>query len=134
MFPVMASYFATVFIYVLLPFETPSHLQWRHGQNINFLCPSLISLGILCYLYSHLSTQAESELSDTAKREALDATIAEARLQLLRNLGFSTSTQDDDPKLRALVPPFKVQLRAQTKDLLIEEELRRRKSVVFLCC
>ena len=78
-------------------------------------------------LHSYFPTQAESELSDTAKREALDATIAEARLQLLRSLGFSTSTQDDDPKLRALVPPFKVQLRAKAKDLLIEEEVRRRK-------
>jgi len=78
--------------------------------------------------------QAESELSDPAKREALDATIAEARLRLLRSLDLSASTQDDDPKLRALVPPFKVQLRAQAKELLIEEEVRRRKSVIFVCC
>jgi DnaJ homolog subfamily C member 8 len=77
-------------------------------------------------------TQAESELSDSAKREALDATIAEARLQLLRSHGFSTSTQDDDPKLRTLIPPFKLQLRAKAKDLLIEEEVRRRKWVTFL--
>ncbi|KAG2147541.1 DnaJ-domain-containing protein [Suillus clintonianus] len=76
-----------------------------------------------------LLKKAESELSDTAKREALDATIAEARLQLLRSHGFSTSTQDDDPKLRGLVPSFKVQLRAKVKDLLIEEEVRRRKAI-----
>ncbi|KAG1887005.1 DnaJ-domain-containing protein [Suillus subluteus] len=60
-----------------------------------------------------LLKKAESELSDTAKREALDATIAEARLQLLRRL----------------VPSFKVQLRAKVKDLLIEEEVRRRKAI-----
>ena len=72
---------------------------------------SLISLVYFHNIHSCFPTHAES---DTVKREALDVTIAEARLQFLCNLGFSTSTQDNDPKLRALIPPFKIQLSAGT--------------------
>ena len=73
--------------------------------------------------------QAESELSDKTKREELDALIAEARLVVLKANSLPSTTQDDDPKLKALNPPFRVQLRVKTKELLIEEEVRRRKCV-----
>lgn len=71
--------------------------------------------------------QAESELSDPAKREELDATIAQARIQLLKSLSLPPNTPEDDPKLKDLKPPYKEQFRAKSKDMLIEEELRRRK-------
>ena len=36
---------------------------------------------------------------------------------------------DDHPKLKDLKPSFKEQLRAKSKQMLIDEELRRRRSV-----
>jgi len=76
-----------------------------------------------------LLKKAESELSDKAKREELDAVINQARILILKALGFSTSTPVSDPKLKGLEPSFKVRMRAQSKELLIEEELRRRKAI-----
>lgn len=60
-------------------------------------------------------------------REELDAVIAQARILVLKALSLSTNTPADDPKLKSLKPPFKVQLRKQARDMLIEEEVRRRK-------
>jgi len=73
--------------------------------------------------------KAESELGDTAKREDLDAAINQARSTLLKGMSLPTSTPYDHPKLRDLTPPFKAQLRQKSKELLIEEELRRRRAV-----
>jgi DnaJ family protein C protein 8 len=72
--------------------------------------------------------QAESELSDKPKRDELDGVINEARSQLLKALNLPTSITDSDPRLLDLDPPFKVRLKAQSKQLLIDEELLRRKS------
>ena len=71
--------------------------------------------------------QAEGELSDKDKREELDAVIRQARLLVLKSLNLPTSTLDADPQIRTLDPPFSTQVKAQTKQLLIEEEVRRRK-------
>ncbi|EAU85582.1 chaperone regulator [Coprinopsis cinerea okayama7 len=73
--------------------------------------------------------KAESELSDKAKREELDALINQARNNVLRALSLPLSTKPDDPALKNLTPSFKVRLRAQSKELLIEEEVRRRKAI-----
>ena len=73
------------------------------------------------------ASQAESELSDTAKREELDAVINQARITVLKSLNLPTSTPSSDPKLQGLDPPFSVMLKAQSKQMLIDEELRRRK-------
>ncbi|KAH9002929.1 hypothetical protein EDB86DRAFT_96952 [Lactarius hatsudake] len=73
--------------------------------------------------------KAESELGETAKREDLDAAINQARSTLLKGLSLPTSTPDDHPKLKGLSPPFKTQLRLKSKELLIEEEVRRRRAV-----
>ena len=73
--------------------------------------------------------KAESELGDTPKREELDAAINQARSTLLKALSLPTSTPDDHPKLQGLTPPFKAQLRQKSKEILIEEELRRRRCV-----
>ncbi|KAF8920402.1 hypothetical protein CPB85DRAFT_1211641 [Mucidula mucida] len=75
--------------------------------------------------------KAESEVTDKAKREELDAIIKQARTLVLKRLTppLPASTPDNDPALRGLVPPFKVQVRAQSRELLIEEEVRRRKAI-----
>jgi DnaJ family protein C protein 8 len=77
-------------------------------------------------------TQAESDLSDKAKREELDAVINQARILVFKALSLPTTTLDSDPQLRGIDPPFRVRIRAQSKDLLIEEEVRRRKYVTIL--
>ena len=71
--------------------------------------------------------QAESELSDKTKREELDAVITQARVSLLKTLGLPNTTKDDDPKLSSLSPPWRQQMLAKSKELLIDEEVRRRK-------
>lgn len=81
------------------------------------------------FLSSNNNTQAESELSDVAKRADLDAVIMEARILLLRefNPPLPASTPDSDPALKALGKQWKVMMRAKCKDMLIDEEVRRRK-------
>jgi len=73
--------------------------------------------------------KAESELSDKSKREELDAVIQQGRSVVLKSLSLPITTLDDDPKLKGLVPTFKVRLRQESKDLLIDEEVRRRKAI-----
>lgn len=77
-------------------------------------------------------TQAESDLSDKAKREELDAVINQARILVFKALSLPTTTLDSDPQLKGIDPPFRVRMRAQSKELLIEEEVRRRKYVTIL--
>ncbi|PPQ83449.1 hypothetical protein CVT25_007040 [Psilocybe cyanescens] len=74
-------------------------------------------------------SDAESELSDKAQREELDAVINQARSIVIKALNLSVSISNSDPKLQGLDPPFKTRLRTQSKLLLIEEEVRRRKAV-----
>lgn len=80
-------------------------------------------------IQSSTETQAESELSDAPKRADLDAVILEARILLLREFTppLPPSTLDSDPVLRALGKEWKVMMRAKSKELLIDEEVRRRK-------
>lgn len=66
-------------------------------------------------------------MSDKDKREELDAVIRQARTSLLKELSLPASTPEDDDRLRDLRPSFKAQLRQKSKDLLIEEEVSRRK-------
>lgn len=77
-----------------------------------------------------VTPQAESELSEKPKREELDAVINEARNQVLKALNLPTSITDSDPRLQDLDPTFQVRVKAQSKQLLIDEELLRRKLVV----
>ncbi|PPQ99148.1 hypothetical protein CVT24_009338 [Panaeolus cyanescens] len=73
--------------------------------------------------------KAESELSDEKKREELDATIRYARNSLLKELNLPTSIPNSDPRLQDLNPSFKTRLRAHSKQMLIDEEVRRRKAI-----
>ena len=84
---------------------------------------------------SPISLQAESDLSDKAKREEFDAVITQARNMVLKALNLPTSISDSDPRLLGIEPPYKFRVRAQSKELLIEEEVRRRKFVwLFQFC
>ncbi|KAJ8072373.1 DnaJ sub C member 8 [Marasmius tenuissimus] len=76
-----------------------------------------------------LLKKAETELSDKTKREELDAIINQARMMVLKALSLPTSTRSDDAALKNLDPSYKARLRAQSKELLIDEELRRRKAI-----
>ncbi|KAF7336711.1 J domain-containing protein spf31 [Mycena venus] len=76
-----------------------------------------------------LLKKAESDLSDEAKRENIDAVIAQSRALILKSLSLPLNTPNTDPALRRLDPSFKFRMRTQTKELLIEEELRRRKAI-----
>ncbi|KAJ3570494.1 hypothetical protein NP233_g4373 [Leucocoprinus birnbaumii] len=74
--------------------------------------------------------KAESELSDKNKREELDAVINQARITVLKSLNLSASLADNDPQLRDIgEPSFKVRVRAKAKEMLIDEEVRRRKAI-----
>lgn len=77
-------------------------------------------------------TQAESELGDDKKREEVDAVMKQARVLVLRELKLPPTIDNDDERLRKLSPPFKVQLRTKAKEVLIDEEVRRRKCVVIV--
>ncbi|BGP34626.1 DnaJ sub C member 8 [Rhodotorula toruloides] len=77
-----------------------------------------------------LLKKAQTELSDPAKRKPLDETITDARMLVLRELGLPRETPDDDERLRPPklpAPDLKERVRKKTKDMLIEDELRRRR-------
>ncbi|BGP19276.1 hypothetical protein JCM10213_008206 [Rhodosporidiobolus nylandii] len=83
-----------------------------------------------------LLKKAQAELSDPEKKKPLDEVISDARMLILRAIGLPRDTPDDHEKLR---PPhmgggpgkgdedLKERVKKKTKELLIEEELRRRR-------
>jgi hypothetical protein len=40
---------------------------------------------------------------------------------------YTTSIQDSDPRLQNLKPPFEIQIRSKAKEVLVEDELARRR-------
>jgi DnaJ homolog subfamily C member 8 len=76
--------------------------------------------------------QAESDLSDAAKRAELDAIVSLARTDLLKALSLPATTPPSDPALKRLQPSWHVQVREKSKEMLIDEEVRRRKYVARL--
>lgn len=76
-----------------------------------------------------LLKKAESDLQDKAKREELDAVIKQAKNLVLKAANLPLTTEDSDLRLASLIPSFKVQMRTQSKQLLIDEEVRRRKAI-----
>lgn len=67
--------------------------------------------------------KAQAELSDEKKRERLDEAIADARMLLIRERKWTVDT----PELKS--EAFKVDWREKTKEVLIDNELRRRKQL-----
>lgn len=67
--------------------------------------------------------KAQAELSDEKKRERLDEAIADARMLLIRERKWTVDT----PELKE--EAFKRDWREKSKEVLIENELRRRKQL-----
>ncbi|KAL7006450.1 hypothetical protein EMMF5_004103, partial [Cystobasidiomycetes sp. EMM_F5] len=74
-----------------------------------------------------LLKKAETELLDVEKRKNLDRTIADARMLILRGLGVPPEAPDSHDKLRFLLPPLRERVKAKTKEIMIDDELRRRR-------
>ncbi|KAI5805144.1 hypothetical protein EDC01DRAFT_784215 [Geopyxis carbonaria] len=67
--------------------------------------------------------KAQAELSDEKKRERLDEAIADARMLLIRERKWTV----DEPELKTTA--FAKDWREKTKEVLIDNELRRRKQM-----
>jgi DnaJ family protein C protein 8 len=126
-------------------------LETRHPSNIPVTCANLYVFP--CTVIHPDKTphprapdafdilkKAEAELSDTNKRTELDAAIASARSTLLRALSLPPNIADDDPRLKnladdpkmkaqGLTTPWRIMLKEKVKEVLIEEEVRRRKAI-----
>ncbi|GJJ08578.1 hypothetical protein Clacol_002797 [Clathrus columnatus] len=76
-----------------------------------------------------LLKKAESELSDKEKRDELDAVIKQARSLLLKELSLPVTISEDDERFKTIQSSFKTNLRQKSKELLIEEEVARRKAI-----
>jgi len=76
-----------------------------------------------------LLKKAEAELSDEKKREALDAALKQARIDTLKSMNLPTTIADDDPRLQNEWTAFTEKLRLRSKQILIEEEARRRLAI-----
>ncbi|KIM73283.1 hypothetical protein PILCRDRAFT_829292 [Piloderma croceum F 1598] len=109
---------------------TPEEIKRRYRQLSLFIHPDKTPHASAPEAFDLLK-KAESELSDVAKRADLDAVIMEARILLLRefNPPLPASTPDSDPALKALGKQWKVMMRAKCKEMLIDEEVRRRKAI-----
>jgi DnaJ family protein C protein 8 len=68
--------------------------------------------------------KAQDELMDDKKRESLDSLISAARKEVIKEQAIDEKTAAD----YLVSPKFWTDVRAKTKDFLIEEELRRRKA------
>jgi DnaJ family protein C protein 8 len=67
--------------------------------------------------------KAQTELSDEKHRERLDEAIADARMLLIREKKWTI----DNPELQST--SFKAEWREKTKEVLIDNEVRRRKQM-----
>ena len=67
--------------------------------------------------------KAQAELSDDKKRGRLDEAIADARMLLIRERKWTV----DNPELKT--PEFAADWREKTREVLIDNELRRRKQL-----
>lgn len=76
-----------------------------------------------------LLKKASSHLLDEDKRKALDETVLDARLMVLKELNLPFSTAHDDPRLNNLTPSWDERVRGATKELMVDDELRRRKAI-----
>lgn len=108
----------------------PDKTQHARASEAFDILKKVFIMNMLLYppFVEYLHKQAESELSEKNKREELDAIMNQARIEILKSYNLSSTLADNDPSLRDIVEPnFKVRVRARAKDILIEEEVRRRK-------
>ncbi len=76
-----------------------------------------------------LLKKASSHLLDQDKRKVLDETVMDARLMVLKELDLPFATAYDDPRLAGLTPSWEERVRSATKELMVDDELRRRKAI-----
>ncbi|KAM0791905.1 hypothetical protein ACM66B_004159 [Microbotryomycetes sp. NB124-2] len=75
-----------------------------------------------------LLKKASGELLDADKRKALDETLQDARMLVLRGEGLPRDTPDNHDEVKSLKnPDFKERVRQKAKEIIIDEELRRRR-------
>ncbi|CAE6519114.1 unnamed protein product [Rhizoctonia solani] len=110
------------------PTCTPADIKKRYRHLSLFIHPDKATHPSATDAFDLLK-KAEAELSDQAKRDELDAVMLEARAQTLKANSLPPGTNDTDSRVLALVPSFKEQIRARARDILIDEEVRRRKAI-----
>ncbi|KAG6862494.1 hypothetical protein C0995_000041 [Termitomyces sp. Mi166 len=109
---------------------TPEAIKRRYKQLSLFIHPDKTPHPRAPEAFDLLKKACDAALpTNKDKRENLDAVINQARLMILKALNLPSSTPDTDPALNGLEPPYKVRLRLQSKELLIDEEVRRRKAI-----
>lgn len=107
---------------------TPEDIKKKYRQLSLFIHPDKTPHARAPDAFDLLK-KAESELSDKDKREEVDAVLNQARTLLLKSLNLPTTIPPSDPRLKSLNPPWRQQLLAKAKELLIDEEVRRRKAI-----
>ncbi|KAG8855146.1 hypothetical protein FRB96_007184 [Tulasnella sp. 330] len=112
----------------LTPKATESEIKKRYRTLSLFIHPDKASHPRASEAFDLLK-KAESDLSDQSKREELDSVYIQARALVLKSLTLPLTVDDDDSRLTALQPGFQERLQQQTKELLIDEEVRRRKAM-----
>lgn len=77
-----------------------------------------------------LLKKASTHLLDEDKRKVLDETVLSARHLVLReHLNLPANLASDSPQLAGLNPTFEERVRKATKELMIDDELRKRKAL-----
>ncbi|GJN93640.1 hypothetical protein Rhopal_006697-T1 [Rhodotorula paludigena] len=77
-----------------------------------------------------LLKKAQVELGDSTKRKALDEVLSDARMLVLRELGLPRDAPNDHELLRPPKmkdPDLKERVRRKAKEIMIDDELRRRR-------
>lgn len=75
-----------------------------------------------------LLKKAQTELLTAEKRKLIDKTLADARMLILRSLNLPPETPDTHDKVRFLLPPLRERMKQKAKEILIDDELRRRRT------
>ncbi|KIO23373.1 hypothetical protein M407DRAFT_244802 [Tulasnella calospora MUT 4182] len=112
----------------LEPGATDTEIKKKYRSLSLFIHPDKASHAQASEAFDRLK-KAESELSDKTKRDELDGVYVQARALVLKTLSLPSTISDDDPKVRELQPGLKERIQQQTKELLINEEVRRRTAV-----
>lgn len=76
-----------------------------------------------------LLKKASSQLLDEAARKKLDEVVMEARITLLRELDLPGDLPSDDSRIVAMGKSFEDKLRLRTQEIMVDDELRRRRAV-----
>lgn len=76
-----------------------------------------------------LLKKASTVLLDDTERKKLDEVVMEARITLLRELNLPSDTPSDDPRIVKMGRTFEDQLRVHTQEIMVDDELRRRRAV-----